>query len=137
MKVKFSKEISKKIIVPVDGLIELKDGIADVSVRCATVLVKGNPKYWSYVKNHSSKNEDDAEKDTDDVEKDTNDVENDTDDRQKLEEHLGTLSFDELKGYAKEAGFPEEEYSNLNSKKLLKAYLLNKFDESANTEVSK
>ena len=35
-----------------------------------------------------------------------------------------------MKEYAKEGEMPEEEYEKLNSKKLMKAYLLKKYDEA-------
>lgn len=109
-----------ELIVPVDGRISIDaNGIAEVSPKCAVTLVKCTND-WDYVKAETEK----SEKDDDTEEK----VEKSN--REDFEAYLDTLSLAQMKDYAKEGELPEEEYESLNSKKLMKAYLLKKYDEA-------
>ncbi len=115
IKAKNPSVVSMRLCVPVDGAIDINElGIAEVTPKCATVLVRGTND-WDYLKGEE-------EKETE--------VEIEEGDREKFEAHLKTLKVDELKALAEEGEFPKEEWEKLN-KKLLAAYLLSKFDEAA------
>lgn len=121
---------SMKLIVPVDGLVTVDgEGVVEVSEKCAEVLVKGTND-WNYLEGaaevEGKTENDEAEDEVDDEEE--------VSEREKFEAHLDTLTFEQLKDLAKEGQMPEEEYKKLNSKKLMKAYLLKKFDESAEAD---
>lgn len=126
MKIKAKKNIQNiKLIVPIDGLIEVDaNGIADVSPKCATTLVKCTND-WDFAKNSS------AEKEVDENNEESQENADADSERKELESHLDTLNLAELKEYAKEAEFPESEYEKINSKKLMKAYLLKKYDSAS------
>ena len=124
MKIKAKNQgvASMELIVPVDGRITIDaNGVAEVSPKCAAVLVKGTND-WEYAKKATVVEEDDEEED---------DNEGEASDREKFEAHLDTLTLAQMKDLAKEGEMPEEEYEKLNSKKLMKAYLLKKYDEAA------
>lgn len=128
IKAKNSKIASMKLCVPIDGVINIDhDGIADVSVKCATMLVKGTND-WEYLRKASGE-------DTENIEDDStleNVVESkEQSDRDKFEGYLDGLSVSEMKDYAKEGNLPVEEYDKIVSKKLMKAYLLKKYDETS------
>ena len=119
IKVKNPKNSSLQIIVPVDGLITIDaNGVAEVSAKCAAVLVTSTND-WEYVKKAAAADEEE------------DDVDEDVSDRDKFEAHLDTLTLAQMKDLAKEGEMPEEEYNKLSSKKLMKAYLLKKYDEAA------
>lgn len=120
IKAKNSNIASTELIVPVDGRITIdSNGIAEVSPKCAAILVKGTND-WEYASKVTSTEEEVEEEE----------VIEDMSDRERFEEHLETLTFAQMKEYAKEGEMPEEEYGKLNSKKLMKAYLLKKYDEA-------
>jgi hypothetical protein len=124
MKIKAKNQgvASMELIVPVDGRITIDaNGVAEVSAKCAAVLVKGTND-WEYAKKATVVEEDDEEED---------DNGGGASDREKFEAHLDTLTLAQMKDLAKEGEMPEEEYEKLNSKKLMKAYLLKKYDEAA------
>ena len=112
-----------ELIVPVDGRITIDaNGVAEVSPKCAAVLVKGTND-WEYAKKATAVSEEDDEEEDDN--------EGEASDREKFEAHLDTLTLAQMKDLSKEGEMPEEEYEKLNSKKLMKAYLLKKYDEAA------
>lgn len=119
IKSKNPKLASMKLNVPVDGQISIDaNGIADVSAKCAVVLVKGTND-WEYLPKAAEIEEaDDEEEETEESERD------------KFEAHLKTLKLDQLKSLAEEGGMPKEEWEKLGSKKLMIAYLLKKYDEA-------
>ena len=127
MKIKAKNQniASMKLIVPIDGLITIDaNGEAEVSPKCAVLLVS-NTNDWQYVgKAAKEVTEDHDEKDdaegTENVEKS---------ERELLEEKVKTAKIAELKEMCVEAEFPEEEWKNL-SKALLSAYILKKYDEA-------
>lgn len=120
IKAKNQNVASMELIVPVDGRISIDaNGVAEVSAKCAAALVKGTND-WDYAKKATA--QDDEEED---------DNEDEASDREKFEAHLDTLTLAQMKDLAKEGEMPEEEYEKLNSKKLMKAYLLKKYDEAA------
>lgn len=127
MKIKAKNQniASMKLIVPIDGLITIDaNGEAEVSPKCAVLLVS-NTNDWQYVgKAAKEVTEDHDEKDdaegTENVEKS---------ERELLEEKVKTAKIAELKEMCVEAEFPEDEWKNL-SKALLSAYILKKYDEA-------
>lgn len=125
--------VSMKLIVPIDGTIEIDSkGIADVSPKCAVLLVK-NTSDWSYV----GKEPDEVEN-TEETETGAEGVENvatetEKTERKLLEEKLATAKVEEMREMCSEAEFPKEEWEKL-SKKLLSAYILKKFDEADEEE---
>lgn len=123
IKAKNPKNSSMQLIMPVDGLITIDaNGVAEVSAKCAAVLVTSTND-WEYVKKAADTSDDSDEEDEE--------VDEDVSDRDKFVAHLDTLTLAQMKDLAKEGEMPEEEYDKLNSKKLMKAYLLKKYDEAA------
>ena len=127
MKIKAKNQniASMKLIVPIDGLITIDaNGEAEVSPKCAVLLVS-NTNDWQYVGKAAKEvtedhdEEDDAEG-TKNVEKS---------ERELLEEKVKTAKIAELKEMCVEAEFPEDEWKSL-SKALLSAYILKKYDEA-------
>lgn len=115
--------VSMALIVPVDGRINVdSNGIADVSPKCAVLLVKGTND-WEYAKKNVEEKEE--------VEEIENETDSEVSDCDKFASHLDTLTLNQMKELAKEGEMPEEEYEKLSSKKLMKAYLLKKYDETS------
>ena len=124
IKARNSKVASMKLCVPVDGVIDIDaNGVAEVSPKCAAVLVKGTND-WDYVKKAA------AEKEVEEEEDDTEEGGEDLSDKERFSTWLDSLSVSQMKDYAKEGNLPEDEYEKLSSKKLMKAYLLKKYDEA-------
>ncbi len=110
IKAKNSKVASMKLCVPVDGVISIDvDGVANVSPKCAEILVKGTND-WGYVVEETETKEENVSK-------------------EEYAKEFSSMKFDELQQIASEAGFPEAEWSRL-SKKLLIAYLVEKTSTS-------
>ena len=153
IKAKNSKIASMKLCVPVDGVISIDhSGVAEVSPKCAALLVKGTND-WEYLKKSAAKTEEEEKTSTDEVEEpeaeeeeteeeeteeeETEEEETEEDgksDRERFEAYLDGLTVAQMKDYAKEGNLPAEEYDKLSSKKLMKAYLLKKYDETAEEE---
>lgn len=140
IKAKNSKIASMKLCVPVDGVISIDhSGVAEVSPKCAALLVKGTND-WEYLKKSAAKNEEEEKTSTDEVEEpEAEEEEGETEedgksDRERFEAYLDGLTVAQMKDYAKEGNLPAEEYDKLSSKKLMKAYLLKKYDEMAEEE---
>ena len=138
IKAKNSKIASMKLCVPVDGVISIDhSGIAEVSPKCAALLVKGTND-WEYLKKSAAKTEEEEKTSTDEVEEpEAEEEETEEDgksDRERFEAYLDGLTVAQMKDYAKEGNLPAEEYDKLSSKKLMKAYLLKKYDEMAEEE---
>ena len=138
IKAKNSKIASMKLCVPVDGVISIDhSGIAEVSPKCAALLVKGTND-WEYLKKSAAKTEEEEKTSTDEVEEpEAEEEETEEDgksDRERFEAYLDGLTVAQMKDYAKEGNLPAEEYDKLSSKKLMKAYLLKKYDETAEEE---
>lgn len=127
MKIKAKNQniASMKLIVPIDGLITIDaNGEAEVSPKCAVLLVN-NTNDWQYVGKAAKEvteghDEEDDDEGTENVEKT---------ERELLEEKVKTAKIAELKEMCVEAEFPEDEWKNL-SKALLSAYILKKYDEA-------
>lgn len=137
IKAKNPKISSMKLCVPVDGIITIDgDGVADVSVKCATILVKGTSD-WDYLKKGTAAT---AEEDTSDEDTSSEEDASDEDDsskmteREEFEEGLKKMNLEAMKSMAQEAEYPEEEWKKIGSKKLMSAYLLKKFDEANEEE---
>lgn len=138
IKAKNGKIASMKLCVPVDGVISIDhSGIAEVSPKCAALLVKGTND-WEYLKKSAAKTEEEEKTSTDEVEEpEAEEEETEEDgksDRERFEAYLDGLTVAQMKDYAKEGNLPAEEYDKLSSKKLMKAYLLKKYDETAEEE---
>ena len=138
IKAKNSKIASMKLCVPVDGVISIDhNGVAEVSPKCAALLVKGTND-WEYLKKSAAKTEEEEKTSTDEVEEpEAEEEETEEDgksDRERFEAYLNGLTVAQMKDYAKEGNLPAEEYDKLSSKKLMKAYLLKKYDETAEEE---
>jgi hypothetical protein len=138
IKAKNSKIASMKLCVPVDGVISIDhSGVAEVSPKCAALLVKGTND-WEYLKKSAAKTEEEEKASTDEVEEpEAEEEETEEDgksDRERFETYLDGLTVAQMKDYAKEGNLPAEEYDKLSSKKLMKAYLLKKYDETAEEE---
>lgn len=138
IKAKNSKIASMKLCVPVDGVISIDhNGVAEVSPKCAALLVKGTND-WEYLKKSAAKTEEEERTSTDEVEEpEAEEEETEEDgksDRERFESYLDGLTVAQMKDYAKEGNLPAEEYDKLSSKKLMKAYLLKKYDETAEEE---
>lgn len=128
IKARNSKVASMKLCVPVDGVIDIDaNGVAEVSPKCAAVLVKGTND-WDYVKKAA------AEKEVEEEEDDTEEGGEDLSNRERFSNWLDSLSVSQMKDYAKEGNLPEDEYEKLSSKKLMKAYMLKKYDEAPSDE---
>lgn len=129
IKAKNPKISSMKLIVPIDGEISIDaNGITDVSHKCAIALVTGTND-WNY----ASKVKDAVNEATEEGETEEDDDEG-ADEREELEAKLKTMSMAELKAMATEGEFPVEEWEKITSKKLLSAYLLQKYDEATEEE---
>jgi hypothetical protein len=122
---------SMNLIVPVDGLITIDDkGYADVSAKCATILVKGTSD-WEFVggakedpKSAAEETEQKPEDATvEEPEKEQEEADNEED--ALKEEDLEAMTVAQLQEWCKEAGFPESEYKGLK-KSLLIAYIMKK-----------
>lgn len=138
IKAKNSKIASMKLCVPVDGVISIDhSGVAEVSPKCAALLVKGTND-WEYLKKSATKTEEEEKTSTDEVEEpeaeEEETEEDEKSDRERFEAYLDGLTVAQMKDYAKEGNLPAEEYDKLSSKKLMKAYLLKKYDETAEEE---
>ena len=138
IKAKNSKIASMKLCVPVDGVISIDhNGVAEVSPKCAALLVKGTND-WEYLKKSVAKTEEEEKTSTDEVEEpEAEEEETEEDgksDRERFEAYLDGLTVAQMKDYAKEGNLPAEEYDKLSSKKLMKAYLLKKYDETVEEE---
>lgn len=138
IKAKNSKIASMKLCVPVDGVISIDhNGVAEVSPKCAALLVKGTND-WEYLKKSAAKTEEEEKTSTDEVEEPESEEEETEEDgksdRERFEAYLDGLTVAQMKDYAKEGNLPAEEYDKLSSKKLMKAYLLKKYDETAEEE---
>ena len=97
-----------KLIVPIDGMIDVDaEGVSEVSSKCAVLLVN-NTSDWEYLKSNQEESE--------------------------LKDQLDEMKLSEMKDMAQEAGLPEEEWKKLGSKKLMGAYLLKKFDTAIELE---
>nr|DAO26866.1 MAG TPA: hypothetical protein [Bacteriophage sp.] len=124
IKAKNPKISSMKLIVPIDGEISIDaNGVTDVSPKCAIALVTGTND-WNY----ASKVKNAVDEATEEGE--TEDDDEGANEREELEAKLKTMSMAELKAMATEGEFPVEEWEKISSKKLLAAYLLQKYDEA-------
>lgn len=126
---------SMNLIVPVDGLITIDDkGYADVSAKCATLLVKGTSD-WEFVGGAKKEDPKPAAEATEEKPTDTpaEEPENEQEETKEEEdtlkkEDLEAMTVAQLKEWCKEAGLPEAEYKDLK-KSLLIAYILKKAAE--------
>lgn len=109
IKAKNSKVFGIKLNVPVDGLIEIDaNGVAEVSVKAANMLVNGTND-WEYSK----------------------DSEGDGNEGDEVLAGLKKMTLPQMIEMAKEAGYPESEYQKFAKReKLMLAYLTKKYNEA-------
>jgi len=120
IKAKNPKVASMKLCVPVDGIIDIdSNGLTDVSPKCAAHLVTGTND-WEYLKKKVESEEESEEDENGDGE---------ISEKEEFDAGLKGMSITEMKDMAKEAGYPEEEWTGLTNKKVMSAYLSKKFDE--------
>lgn len=117
MKIKAKKLVGRKLIVPVDGLIDIDEfGIAEVSEEAASFLVEST-KDWEIVNEEKG------------VEKPG---------KEKVEEDETIAAFkamkpEELVEFVKEAGYPEADWKKFEEKpKLLAGYLIAEYKKTLN-----
>lgn len=126
IKAKNAKIASMKLCVPIDGVINIDhDGIAEVSAKCATFLVKGTND-WDYLRKTV---DEDIKENAVEIALENVVKSDELTEREKFENYIDGLSVSEMKNYASEGNLPAEEYDKISSKKLMKAYLLKKYDE--------
>jgi hypothetical protein len=120
MKIKTENIKNAKLVVPIDGLIEIDaNGIADVSENCAKIMVE-KTNSWKYAE---------AEAETEaEVSEPEAEAETEVDERAEFEKSIRLKKFDELKKFAIESGCDENEVNSITTKKAMVNYLLDKFD---------
>lgn len=131
MKIKAKKPSisSIKLFVPIDGLIEVdKEGIADVSPKCAVQLVNGTND-WEYLKKASEEKVGENENTGSDKVEDTQNGD-EINEIEEFKSGLKDMKLKEMKDLANEAGYPEEEWGKISSKDLMSAYLVKKLEEA-------
>lgn len=122
IKAKNPKNSSMQLIVPVDGLITIDaNGVAEVSAKCAAVLVTSTND-WEYMKKKVENSEEEDEDENGDGE---------LSEREQFIAGMKDMSLQDMKNMANEAEYPSEEWEKLISKKLMSAYLLKKYDETS------
>lgn len=109
IKAKNSKVFGINLNVPVDGLIEIDaNGVAEVSVKAANMLVNGTND-WEYYKDNDG----------------------DVNDGDEVLAGLKKMTLPQMIEMAKEAGYPESEYQKFAKReKLMLAYLTKKYNEA-------
>lgn len=119
MKIKANKLVGRKLIVPVDGLIDIDEfGIAEVSEEAASFLIEST-KDWQIVNEQIEKGKTPAGK-------------------QNTEEDETIAAFkamkrEELVEFIKEAGYPESDWKKFEEKpKLLAGYLIAEYKKTLN-----
>lgn len=106
---------SMKLIVPIDGMIDIDaNGVAEVTEKAAELLVnKTND--WSYVDSDVKKQ----------VEKEV------IDEDAQVVAGIKKMKIEEMIAMAKEAEYPEAEWNKFSQKpKLMAAYLIKKYNEA-------
>ena len=101
-----------KLIVPIDGTIDINaNGVAEVSESAANLLVnKTND--WSYLSDKPS----------------TKEI---VDEDAQVVEGIKKMNIEEMVAMAKEAEYPESEWNKFSQKpKLMAAYLIKKYNEA-------
>lgn len=137
IKSKNLKVVSLRLIVPIDGLISVDaHGCAEVSPKCAAALVRGTND-WDYVRKdkETSSEETEEEQVPEAPSPESEEVEETPlSEREQFERYLDSLTMEGMRKFAEEGGSPREEWEKISTKKLMKVYLLKKFDESAEAE---
>lgn len=106
---------SMKLIVPIDGMIDIDaNGVAEVTEKAAELLVnKTND--WSYIDSDVKKQ----------VEKEI------VDEDAQVVAGIKKMKIEEMIAMAKEAEYPDAEWSKFSQKpKLMAAYLIKKYNEA-------
>jgi hypothetical protein len=103
-----------KLIVPIDGTIEIDaNGIADVSDKAANLLVN-NTNDWQFLNAAKADSNDEPE-----------------DDDARIVQGIKKMSLEDMISMAQEAEYPESEWKKFSKKdKLMAAYLIKKYNEA-------
>ena len=111
---------STKLIMPIDGLVEIDaDGIAEVSEKCAEIMVN-KTNSWEMV---------DGAVEAETEESETAETETE-ETRADFEKKIRLMKFADLKEFAIESGCDKNEVDSITSKKEMVNYLLNQYDSA-------
>ena len=140
MKIKaINKDVkSMKLIVPVDGLIDIDaNGVAEVSPNCGKMLIEGTNDWKEYSEGKDTKkDEKEAEKAAETTENGDEDVTDKQPTDEEVVEGLEKLSLEECINMAKEAGYPQKEWEKLSknekaAENLMRKYLIKKYKDAS------
>ena len=140
MKIKaINKDVkSMKLIVPVDGLIDIDaNGVAEVSPNCGKMLIEGTNDWKEYSEGKDTEKD---EKEAEQAAETTENGDEDATDKQPTDEEvvegLEKLSLEECINMAKEAGYPQKEWEKLSknekaAENLMRKYLIKKYKDAS------
>lgn len=140
MKIKaINKDVkSMKLIVPVDGLIDIDaNGVAEVSPNCGKMLIEGTNDWKEYSEGKDTeKDEKEAEQAAETTENGDEDVTDKQPTDEEVVEGLEKLSLEECINMAKEAGYPQKEWEKLSknekaAENLMRKYLIKKYKDAS------
>ena len=140
MKIKaINKDVkSMKLIVPVDGLIDIDaNGVAEVSPNCGKMLIEGTNDWKEYSEGKDTeKDEKEAEQAAETTENGGEDVTDKQPTDEEVVEGLEKLSLEECINMAKEAGYPQKEWEKLSknekaAENLMRKYLIKKYKDAS------
>ena len=140
MKIKaINKDVkSMKLIVPVDGLIDIDaNGVAEVSPNCGKMLIEGTNDWKEYSEGKDTeKDEKEAEQAAETTENGGDDVTDKQPTDEEVVEGLEKLSLEECINMAKEAGYPQKEWEKLSknekaAENLMRKYLIKKYKDAS------
>lgn len=140
MKIKaINKDVkSMKLIVPVDGLIDIDaNGVAEVSPNCGKMLIEGTNDWKEYSEGkNTKKDEKEAEQAAETTESGDEDVTDKQPTDEEVVEGLEKLSLEECIKMAKEAGYPQKEWEKLSknekaAENLMRKYLIKKYKDAS------
>lgn len=116
---------STKLIMPIDGLVEIDaDGIAEVSEKCAEIMVN-KTNSWEMVDGAVE-----AETEESETSETETGEESETETRADFEKKIRLMKFADLKEFAIESGCDKNEVDSITSKKEMVNYLLNQYDSA-------
>lgn len=119
---------STKLIMPVDGLVEINaDGIAEVSEKCAEIMVN-KTNSWEMVDGAVEAETEAPETEAPETEEAEAETAEET--RADFEKKIRLMKFEKLKEFAIESGCDENEVNSITSKKEMVNYLLNQYDSA-------
>lgn len=126
---------SMRLIVPIDGLIDIDaNGMAEVSDKAAEMLVN-NTNDWAYETPEDANDEipgenNEAENEEQEEVNDTPEEEDKKPEDDEIIAGIKAMKLNEMISMAKEAKYPESEWKRFKEKeKLMAAYLIKKYNE--------